>query len=303
MKNSNQKFGKVAVLMGGTSCEREISLMSGQNVLEALLRRGIDAYAIDVGENIIEQLQAQKPDRAFIVLHGKNGEDGVIQGILEKLNIPYPGSGVTASALTMDKYRTKLVCQGQGLPVLPSILLNETNLSITQFDLPICVKPTDSGSSYGVTKITDISQLPKAYELAKQYGSEVMVEPWIEGREFDVGILGNEALPVVEIIAPKDTFYDYQAKYFSDQTGYKCPCDLAEEEQQRIQNIALQAFHATSCCDWARVEFIQDKNGKFWLLEINTITGLTTHSVVPMAAKHIGIDFDELIVKVLAFSL
>lgn len=296
-----QKFGKVAVLMGGTSCEREVSLMSGQNVLAALLRKGIDAYAIDVGENIIEQLQANRPDRAFIALHGTNGEDGVIQGILEELNIPYPGSGVAASALTMDKYRTKLVWQSFGLPVLPSTLLNNTD--DLNFDLPLCVKPTDSGSSYGVTKITDISQLSEAYEFAKQYGSEVMVEPWIDGREFDVGILGDDALPVVEIIPQEQSFYDYEAKYFSDKTGYKCPCNLTKEEQQQIQNIALQAFQTTGCRDWARVEFIQNKTGKFWLLEINTITGLTTHSVVPMAAKQIGIDFDELIVKVLEFTL
>jgi D-alanine-D-alanine ligase len=299
-------FGRVAVLMGGTSSEREVSLMSGQNVLEALQRKGVDAYSIDQGLDIIGKLQTNKPDRVFIALHGTNGEDGVIQGLLEILHIPYTSSGVIASALTMNKYRSKLFWKSLGLPVLPLVILNEKDdiaEFVKQFGFPLCVKPINSGSSLGVSKIISIAQLPKAYDLAKQYGSQVMVEPWIEGREFDVCILGNEALPIVEIIPPQGSFFDYKAKYFSDKTKYICPCNLSGEEQDQLQTMALKAFHASDCRYWSRIEFLQDKNGKFWLSEINTIPGLTLHSIVPLAAKQSGINFDDLIYKILGFTL
>jgi D-alanine-D-alanine ligase len=319
--------------MGGTSCEREISLMSGQNVLDALLRKNIDAYAIDVDEkNIIQQLQTNKPDRAFITLHGTNGEDGIIQSLCEILEIPYTGSNVAASALTMDKYRCNLFWKSLGLPILPSVLLNEYELNKNIFLNPRlrgddgkecgdddrrgkvfspvvrgneswCVKPVQSGSSCGISKIKNISQLPAAYKLAKQYDSRIMIEPWIEGREFTVGILGDEALPIIELTTPEDHFYDYEAKYFSEKTGYIIPCDLSIKEQKKLQDITLQAFKLAGCSYWGRADFVQDKKGQFWLLEVNTIPGLTTHSLVPMAAKHIGIDFDELIVKILEFTL
>lgn len=305
-KKSPNVFGRVAVLMGGTSCEREVSLMSGQNVLEALQRKGVDAYPIDLGQNIIEQLQINRPDRVFIALHGPNGEDGIIQSVLEVLDIPYCSSGVIASTLTMDKYKSKLFWKSLELPILPLMILNEKDdfaKIVKQFDFPLCVKPTDSGSSLGISKITSVAQLPKAYKLAKQYGSQVMVEPWIEGREFDVCILGSKALPIVEIVPPKGSFYDYEAKYFSDKTKYICPCNLSAEEQKQLQIMALKAFQSSDCRYWSRVEFMQDKNGKFWLLEINTIPGLTLHSIVPLAAKQAGINFDDLIYKILGFTL
>ncbi|KPJ67539.1 MAG: hypothetical protein AMJ43_04635 [Coxiella sp. DG_40] len=305
-KISPSAFGKVAVLMGGASSEREVSLISGQNVLEALRRKGVDAYPIDPIQNIIEQLQINKPDRVFIALHGPNGEDGIIQSVLEVLNIPYSSSGTIASALTMDKYRSTLFWKSLELPVLPLVILDEESdfaETIEPFDFPLCVKPTNNGSSLGVSKITTVTQLPKAYKLAKQYGSQVMVEPWIEGREFDVCILGNEVLPIVEIIPPKGSFYDYKAKYFSEETKYICPCDLSDEEQKQLRIAALKAFRSAGCRYWSRVEFMQDKDGKFWLLEINTIPGLTLHSIVPIAAKQAGVNFDDLIYRILGFTL
>lgn len=310
---TKQKLGRVAVLMGGTSCEREVSLMSGKNVLDALLRNSIDAYAIDVDKNIIKKLQSNKPDRAFIALHGTNGEDGVMQGVLEMLNIPYSGSGIAASALTMDKYRCGLFWQSLRLPVLPSMLLTENKLNEDIFFDPRlrgddiydswCVKPIDSGSSVGVSRVKDISQLSAAYNLARQHSSQVMIQPWIVGREFTVGILGAEALPVIEIVAPQNCFYDYEAKYFSDKTGYIIPCNLTAEEQKILQDLAMQAFISSGCRHWGRVDFMQDKKGRFWLLEANTIPGLTSHSLVPMAAKYIGINFDDLILKILGFTI
>lgn len=305
---TKQKFERVAVLMGGTSCERAVSLMSGQNVLDALLRNGVDAYAIDVDKNIIKKLQSNKPDRVFIALHGTNGEDGVIQGVLEMLNIPYSGSGIAASALTMDKYRCGLFWQSLGLPVLPSAILNEDGgldprvRGDDKYD-NWCVKPIDGGSSVGVSRVTDIAQLAEAYNLAKQHGSQVMIQPWIVGREFTVGILGAEALPVIEIVAPQNCFYDYEAKYFSDKTGYIIPCNLTVQEQNKLQDLAMQAFISSGCRHWGRIDFMRDKQGQFWLLEANTVPGLTSHSLVPMAAKHIGISFDELIIKVLGFTI
>ncbi len=305
-KNSPNVFGRVAVLMGGTSCEREVSLMSGQNVLEALRRKGVNAYPIDQGLDVIEQLRVNRPDRVFIALHGTNGEDGVIQSLLEILHIPYTSSGVIASALTIDKYRCGLFWKSLGLPVVPLAILDKLdNFAevIKQFGFPLCVKPINNGSSLGVSKITSVAQLPKAYKLAQQYGSQVMIQPWIEGREFDVFILGNEVLPIVEIVPPKGNFFDYKAKYLSDKTEYICPCDLSTEEQKQLQNIAMKAFQSAGCRYWSRIEFLQDKNDKFWLLELNTITGLSSHSVLPLAAKQIGISFDDIIYKVLGFTL
>jgi len=292
--------------MGGISCEREISLMSGQNVLDALLRKKINAYPIDVGADIIEQLQTTKPDRAFIALHGINGEDGVIQSILEILNIPYATSGVAACALTIDKYCSNVYWKSLGLPVLSSMILHGNDdfaEIVKKFGFPLCVKPVNNGSACGVTKITDISQLPQAYEFAKQYDFKIMVQPWIEGREFTIGILGEQVLPIVEIVTPEGEFYDYDAKYFKQNTGHLCPCDLSKTQQQEMQNIALKAFQTAECRYWGRVDFMQDRLGKPWLLEVNTIPGMTIHSNFPIAAKQIGIDFDELIVKILEFTL
>jgi D-alanine-D-alanine ligase len=302
-----EDFGKVAVLFGGISSEREVSLISGKNVLSALLNLGIDAYGIDVGYNIIEQLQKIKPDRAFIVLHGQPlGEDGTIQSLLEIMQIPYTGSGVMASALTMDKQRTDLLWKGLGLPVIPSIILKkETDPAEIEarFAAPLCVKPVNSGSSCGVTKVEVAEQLPEAYKLALQHGSAAMVQPWIMGRELTVGILGNEPLPAIEIVTPKNTFYDYSAKYLVETTQYLCPCDLTAAEEQEIKDLALRAFNSVGCKDWGRIDFIQDKDKKFWLLEANTIPGMTEHSLVPKAAKQAGISFERLVWQILAFTL
>lgn len=301
MKLTPKNFGKVAVLMGGTSSEREISLLSGTQILSALKRKKINAYAINVGPDIIENLQNNKPDRAFIALHGTGGEDGIIQALLNLLKIPYPSSGVAASALTMNKYHCNLLCKAFGIPVLPSTILTkdtENNLSF-----PLCIKPVSSGSSCGVTCINTPEQLPQAYHEAKKYAAEVMAEPWIAGREFTVAILDKQALPVVEIITPADEFYDYEAKYLKPTTSYICPCDLPQSQQQQLQNLALQAFQATGCKCWARIDFIQDQQENLWLLDINTIPGLTDHSLFPMAAKQAGIEFDDLIWQLLTYTL
>jgi len=299
-----QNLGKVAVLMGGTSEEREISLDSGKNVLSALKRQHINAVGIDVGKDVVKKLEKEKPDRVFIALHGSGGEDGVIQGLLDILNIPYATTGVAASALTMHKHHCNLFLQSLELPVIPLMVMTDANdLAKCEFDLPICVKPAASGSSCGVTKVTKLEQLPKAYELAHKYDKNVVIQPWIEGRELTVPILGNEALPVIEITTPEGEFYDYDAKYFKDTTGFICPCDLTTEQEQEIKDLAWQAFQYTGCKNLARVDFILDNAGKFWLLEINTIPGLTKHSLVPRAAKEAGIDFDELVLRILTFTL
>jgi D-alanine-D-alanine ligase len=304
---SPKDFGKVAVLFGGISSEREVSLTSGRNVLKALLEQNIDAHGIDVGQNIISQLQNLKPDRAFIVLHGQPlGEDGTIQSLLEIMQIPYTGSGVMASALTMDKYRTNLIWQGMDLPVIPCLIFTEkfdTDKILNNFNFPICVKPVNSGSSCGVTKVTAKDQFAKAHELALLHGSSVMVQPWLAGRELTVCILDNKVLPTIEIVTPKNTFYDYNAKYLTDTTRYLCPCELTSDEQQAINDLALQAFNSVGCKDWGRVDFIQDANKKFWLLEANTIPGMTEHSLVPQAAKQAGISFNDLVWKILTFTL
>lgn len=295
-----EKIGKVAVLMGGLSSEREISLMSGGNVLAALKNRNIECIAVDADKDIIKKLIKLKPNRVFIALHGTSGEDGVIQGVLDTLDIPYPSSGVAASALTMNKWHFNLFCKGLDLPIIPSELLID---EIKKFNFPLCVKPVSSGSSCGVTKVTTLNQLPQAYKDAQEHDSQVMTQPWIEGREFTVGIIGSKALPVIEITTPEETFYDYNAKYLSAETGFICPCDLPVKQQKELQNMALQLFNQTNCRGFARVDFMQDKHGKFYILELNTIPGLTSHSLLPQAAKAIGVEFDDLIYKILTFPL
>ncbi|CAN5402607.1 D-alanine--D-alanine ligase [soil metagenome] len=305
-----EKFGKVAVLLGGLSAEREVSLNSGNAVFQALKRQNIDAEAIDVGVDIVAQLQALKPDRAFIALHGPGGEDGVIQGLLEWLQIPYTGSGVGASAIAMDKPRAKWVWQANGLPTLPFILLNEKSSSESDieklqnipFNYPYCVKPIGEGSSNGVTRVNQADQLEAAIVAAAQYNSPIMIEPWIEGKELTVGILAQEPLPPIEIQVA-EAFYDYKAKYLVNSTNYICPCDLSLERSHELQQLALQAFQLLGCRHWGRVDIMMDKQGKFWLLEVNTIPGLTDHSLVPKAANVTGLNFDDLIVTILAQTL
>jgi D-alanine-D-alanine ligase len=296
-----KKFGKVAVLMGGQSAEREVSLSSGKGILAALLRKGVDAHAIDVGADIVAQLQKGNFDSVFNILHGRGGEDGVIQEVLEFLNIAYPGSGVAASALSMDKIQTKQVLQKFNIPTLSFLqIMSEADLKLAQekFGFPLCIKPAREGSSKGISKVAKFGQLASAYQNALQYDYKVMAEPWIEGREFTVGILEGKALQVVEI-CPHNGFYDYSAKYQSHDTIYNCPCDISQQQEEKLRDLASRAFHVVGCEHWGRIDFLQDKQGEIWLMEINTLPGMTETSLVPKAAKAEGIDFDTLVLRIL----
>lgn len=297
-----QGFGKVAVLMGGHSSEREISLLSGNAVLAALRRRGIDAHAFDPAERPLEDLKREGYGRAFIALHGRYGEDGIVQGALELLGIPYTGSGVMASALAMDKWRTKLIWQALGIPTPRYELLTEdrdADAVVKHLGLPLIVKPVCEGSTIGLTKITAARQLTDAYRIAAKYDRMVLVEEFIAGQELTVSILGEQALPIVRI-EPAVELYDYQAKYFSDDTKYFCPSGLSEGVEHALQTQALEAYRVVGCEGWGRVDLMLDANGQPYFLEVNTSPGMTSHSLVPMAAKQAGIDFDELVVRILA---
>jgi D-alanine-D-alanine ligase len=294
-------FGKVAVLMGGRSAEREISLKSGNMVLLALKKKGVDAHAFDPRDAGLEQLIDQKFDRAFIALHGRFGEDGTVQGALEYLGIPYTGSGVMASALAMDKWRTKLLWQAAGMPTPPYELLSpETHFVdvVARVGLPLMVKPAREGSSIGMSKVTSVEKLQPAYELAMQYDSVVIAERFIEGAELTAAILGGAALPLIRLETPR-VFYDYQAKYFADDTRYICPCGLPADQERRIQDAALGAFRLLGCEGWGRVDVMVDRGGQPYLLEVNTIPGMTDHSLVPMAARARGIAFEDLVLRIL----
>jgi len=297
----NQDFGKVAVLMGGESAERTISLSSGQAVLAALLRRGIDAFGIDTATHAIEQLTGTKIDRVFIALHGRGGEDGVIQGCLENLGIPYTGSGVLASALAMDKYRTKLLWQGLGLPTPACRLLHESNFQqvVEELGWPLVIKPILEGSSVGISKVNNLAELQQAWQTASQFHCEVMAERYISGAEYTAAILEEQVLPLIKLETPR-LFYDYTAKYHDNQTRYLCPCGLSTASEERFKVLVKQAFAAIGAKGWGRVDFICDAQGEPWLLEVNTIPGMTDHSLVPMAAKAVNISFDELVVSILA---
>lgn len=300
-----KKIGKVAVLMGGQSAEREVSLNSGSAVLKALLNRSIDAYKIDVGVNVINDLVDGHFDRVFIALHGRGGEDGTIQGALEILGMPYTGSGVMASALAMDKLRTKQLWVANGLPT-PAFraVLSESELDtlLSDLDLPLIVKPSHEGSSIGISKVSDESQLKEAWVLARKYDHEVIVESWISGSEYTVGILetreGMQPLPLIRLETPHE-IYDYEAKYQSNTTQYHCPSGLDEMLEKKCQQLAIQAFQVVGAKGWGRVDFMFDEKENPWLIEVNTIPGLTDHSLVPMSAKAAGIEFDDLIVSIL----
>ncbi len=295
------KFGKVAVLMGGRSAEREISLKSGTMVLNALRNSGVDAHAFDPRDSGLDALKAQRFDRAFIALHGRFGEDGTVQGALEYLGIPYTGSGVMASALAMDKWRTKLLWQGAGLPTPPyevmSALTDPADLA-KRIGLPLMVKPACEGSSIGMTKVTSVEKLGPAYELARQYDEVVLAEHFIEGTELTAAILDDEPLPLIRLETPR-VFYDYEAKYFADDTRYICPCGLPDETEKYVQRQAQTAFRLLGCSGWGRVDLMLNKDGRPWLLEVNTIPGMTDHSLVPMAARAKGISFEQLVVRIL----
>jgi D-alanine-D-alanine ligase len=295
----------VAVLFGGSSAEREVSLKSGNAVLAALKSKGVDAHAFDPAGRDLGDLKREGFDRAFVILHGRGGEDGTVQGALELLGIPYTGSGVMASALGMDKWRTKLLWQGAGLPVPDYALLTAASDFAAverQLGLPLFVKPANEGSSVGVTKVKAAGDLPAAYAEAARHDPLVLAERFMGGGEFTVGILGKgddmRALPVVKI-EPTTEFYDYEAKYFRDDTRYLCPAGLSAEAELEMQYLALRAFRVLGCRGWGRVDVLLDADHKPYLLEINTAPGMTDHSLVPMAARAAGIAFPDLCLKVL----
>ena len=294
-------FGKVAVLMGGRSAEREVSLKSGGAVLAALRRQGIDAHAFDPAEHSLAALEQAGFERVMISLHGRGGEDGTLQGALSLMGIPYTGSGVMASALGMDKWRTKLIWQAAGLPVPDYALLDDSSdfeIIERQLGLPLFVKPANEGSSVGVSKVKNHGGLAAAYAEAARHDPLVLAERFMSGGEFTVAILGDVALPVVHIV-PSTEFYDYEAKYFRDDTRYVCPADLPESLAGEMRELALQAFKVLGCQGWGRVDILLSEDRRPYLLEINTSPGMTDHSLVPMAARAAGIGFDELCVRIL----
>ncbi|MGE0082190.1 MAG: D-alanine--D-alanine ligase [Thiohalomonadaceae bacterium] len=298
-------FGKVAVLMGGTSAEREVSLKSGNAVLAALRRRGVDAHGIDAGAGVLGTLERGGFQRVFIALHGRGGEDGVMQGALEALGLPYTGSGVLASSLGMDKWRTKLVWQAAGLPVPDYALLDadsDFDAVERRLGLPLFVKPVHEGSSVGVIKVKGAGQLREAWRESSRFDRLVLAERFVSGGEYTVAILDGQALPVIKI-EPANEFYDYDAKYFRDDTRYLCPCGLPPEREREMQQLALRGFDVLGCRGWARIDFLVDADGTQYLLEANTVPGMTDHSLVPMAARAAGNDFDELVWRILAATL
>jgi D-alanine-D-alanine ligase len=287
--------------MGGRSAEREISLKSGAMVLNALKKSGVDAHAFDPRDSGFEALKSQGYSRAFIVLHGRFGEDGTVQGALEYLGIPYTGSGVMASALAMDKWRTKLLWHAAGLSTPAYQLMNartDPAALAARLGLPLMVKPAREGSSIGMSKVTSVEKIAPAYELAARYDDVVIAERFIEGVELTAGILGDAPLPLIRLETPRE-FYDYQAKYFADDTRYICPCGLPADQERALQQTALEAFRVLGCSGWGRVDLMLDRDGNPQLLEVNTIPGMTDHSLVPMAARAQGISFEDLCVQIL----
>jgi len=298
-------FGRVAVLMGGTSSEREVSLDSGRNVLEALLRRGVDAYPVDGIAGMVQELIARRCDRVFNVLHGHagGGEDGVLQGLLEAFGVPYTGSNVLGSALSMDKIRTKQVWSSLGLPTPRYVRISPTDdvvAAARTLGLPLIVKPACEGSSVGISRVFDEADLEHAVALAARYPGELLMEQLIEGDEYTVGILEDEALPTIRIV-PAGEYYDYHAKYVAEDTQYICP-GLTGAAETEMRKLALQAFRSVGCSGWGRVDLMRDRNNRNYLLEVNTAPGMTSHSLVPKAARAIGIEFDELVWRVLETS-
>jgi D-alanine-D-alanine ligase len=294
-------FGKVAVLLGGKSAEREVSLKSGGMVLAALRKKGVDAHPFDPKERDVQDLVKERFARVFIALHGRFGEDGTLQGVLEWLGIPYTGSGVLASALAMDKVRTKRLWAAEGLPTAPyEILTGETNLGAVakRLGTPLFVKPASEGSSVGMTKVKKANDLEEAYALAVNYDPVVIAEKFIDGPELTVAIVGERVLPIIRIETPRE-FYDYEAKYIANDTRYLIPCGVSEKKEKELQVLCLKAFRALGCRGWGRVDLMLDKRGRPFLLEVNTSPGMTDHSLVPMAARAVGISYEDLCVKVL----
>jgi D-alanine-D-alanine ligase len=298
---SEKKFGKVAVLLGGRSAEREVSRKSGAMVLAALRARGVNAHGFDPQERDLAALIAEKFDRVFIALHGRYGEDGTIQGALELLGIPYTGSGVLASALAMDKWRTKLVWQAAGISTPRYELLTpaaDFKAVVARLGLPLMVKPANEGSSIGMSKVGAAAELEEAYALAANYDRVVIAEQFIVGAELTAGVLAGEALPLIRLETPR-AFYDYEAKYLAEDTRYIIPCGLAAAAERAVQRQVLDAFNALGCAGWGRVDLMLDAAGKPWFIEVNTSPGMTNHSLVPMAARHAGLSFEDLVLRIL----
>lgn len=304
--NMKQRYGKVAVLMGGNSAERGISLISGAAVLQALQSAGVDAHAVDPAEcNLQAVLVNEGYARVFIALHGRGGEDGVIQGMLETLGMPYTGSGVLGSALGMDKLRTKQVWQSAGIAT-PAFTVFSSMAAVhaakDSLQYPVIMKPSHEGSSIGISKVDTADDLPAAWELAARYDDAVFTEQWIEGVEYTAGILGDEVLPLIRLETP-NTFYDYEAKYETDTTSYLIPCGLDAAVESQLQSLSLAAYQAVGASGWGRVDFMLDASGQPWFIEVNTVPGLTDHSLVPMAAQAAGLEFSQLVCRILDTSL
>ncbi len=298
------QFGKVAVLMGGLSAEREISLLSGKAVLAALQEYGVDAHGVDVQKNIVSELVKGDFQRAFIALHGRGGEDGTMQGLLEVMQLPYTGPDVTASAIAMDKLKTKQIWSSMGLPT-PEYYVIDSEQSckraLEALDLPLFIKPVLEGSSIGMSKVETKEELLPAWHKAQECGGTVIAERWIQGDEYTAAMLDKQVLPMIKL-KTTHKFYDYDAKYDADDTQYICPCGLSEEIEEKFAELAMKAFDAVGGGSWGRVDFIVDHNNQPWLIEVNTVPGMTGHSLVPMAAKQAGISFQELVVKILSMA-
>jgi D-alanine-D-alanine ligase len=300
-----EAFGKVAVLLGGRSAERAISLKSGEAVLRALRERGVDAHPLDSGDNdFVSQLISGGYARAFNALHGRGGEDGVVQGLLEYLGVPCTGSGVLGSALAMDKLRTKQLWQGVGLPTPAFCVLccvDDLSRAAAEIGFPMILKPVREGSSIGMTRVEREADLHAAWQVAAEYDREVLAERWVSGPEYTASIVAGEVLPLIRLETPR-VFYDYEAKYQADSTRYHCPCGLPQEQESPLQALALQAFDAVAASGWGRVDFMLDADNRPWLIEVNTVPGMTDHSLVPMAARVHGWDMPELVWRLLATS-
>ena len=298
------EFGRVAVLMGGTAAEREISLKSGRAVLQALLDRGVDAFGFDVGRGWLRAFLEQPCDRVFNMIHGRGGEDGVLQGALESLGVPYTGSGVLASALAMDKLRSKLCWVGAGLPTPRWMSLkspDDLDTCAEDLGFPLIVKPSEEGSSIGISRVENRNDLGEAWQRASQYNCAVFAETWISGREYTAATLQGQLLPLIRLETPH-AFYDFDAKYRAATTAYHCPSGLDSSQEAELQHLALAACGAVGVYGWGRVDLLLDKENRPWLIEVNTVPGMTDHSLVPMAAKSAGMAFDELVWRILETS-
>lgn len=298
------QFGKVAVLMGGLSAEREISLLSGNAVLDALKNKGVDAHGIDVDENVVKELVNENYQRAFIVLHGRGGEDGTMQGLLELMSVPYTGSGVMASSLAMDKLKTKQIWLAMGLPTPDFCILDSEETcqqALEILGLPLIIKPVLEGSSIGMSKVEREDELVSAWKKAQQCGGTVIAEKWIVGEEYTAAMLDDQVLPMIKL-KTSHKFYDYDAKYEADDTQYICPCGLSETQEAEFAELTAAAFNAVGASSWGRVDFMVDENNQPWLIEVNTVPGMTSHSLVPMAAKQAGLSFEELVVRILSLA-